>query len=169
MKRNLILIAVAASAFGTAMTASAQSTTCANPNMWQPPAAGQAFTGLSTCGGQASNDGLYCGGNFGAPGPAYVFESTFAAAATYTNITISNASGFGGAVYVVGSSTPCGNDGACVATGAPGAPIPSSAIPPGTYWIYVTGADFDTAGACGTFDFASNGSFPVTLQDFTVS
>lgn len=169
MKRTLVVASIGALALGGLLSFSASAQTCAAPNMWQPPAAGQTFTGLSTCGGQVNTDGLYCGGNFGAPGPAYVFQSTFSASGSYTNITISNVTGFGGAVYVVPTSSVCGTGAACTATGAPGAPIPSSAIPAGTYYIYVTAADFDANGACGTFDFASDGSFPVTLQNFTVS
>ena len=42
-------------------------------------------------------------------------------------------------------------------------------IPPGQYYLIVTGADFDAPGACGTFTMSTNGTLPVTLQNFTVS
>jgi hypothetical protein len=134
--------------------------------MWQPPAAGDTIN-ATTCGQETNNGGGFCGGNFDAPGPAYVIQSTFSATGTYQNVAVSNPTGFTPAIYV---TSTCGQNGACVATGDGSNPLTNPAIPDsGTFYIIITAANFDQAGACGTFTLTADGSFPVQLQSFTVS
>ena len=95
-----------------------------------------------------------------------MIQSTFAAAGTYTNFAVSGASGFTPAIYITSN---CGQNGACIATGDGSNPVPNSAIPDtGSFYIIVTAAGFDQAGACGPFTLTADGSFPVQLQSFTV-
>lgn len=164
MKRNLLVGSLGALAFGALFSVSAAAQTCAAPSSWQPPAGGSSVTG-STCGGDTTAGG-YCAGNADAPGPAYVMTSTFNSGRTFNTITLSGVTGYDGVMYV---ETTCGTNGACTASGDTGLGITTANIPDGTYFIVVTAATFDAAGACGPFTISSDGSFPVTLQDFTVS
>lgn len=164
MKLNLL---VASLAFGTLFSLSAAAQTCGGPEGWQPPASGDSRSG-TTCGGDATAAG-YCGGNLDAPGPAYVFTSTFAAGRTFNNMTLTGGAGYDAVMYVSSQAGGCGTNAACTATGDTSAAIPTGDIPDGTYFIVVTAATFDNPGSCGTFTITSDGSFPVTLQDFTVS
>lgn len=167
MKRNLLVASLGAVALGTMFSMSASAQTCASPFAWQPPPAGETIGG-TTCGQESNNGGGFCGGNFGAPGPAYVIQSTFAAGRTATTIDITNNVGFGGAVYVTPVASGCGVNANCVATGSPGSPVALSFVPNGDFFVIVTGVDFDANGACGTFNLTADGTFPVTLQDFSV-
>ncbi|MGH8173596.1 MAG: hypothetical protein ACREPX_10630 [Rhodanobacteraceae bacterium] len=151
---------------GLLFSVSASAQTCGTPSAWQPDAAGTPAIAGDTCSGETNNGGGFCGGTFDAPGPAYVIQSTFNAAGSYTNVTVSGATGFTPALYVTAT---CGANGACIATGDGTNPLPNSAIPDaGTFYIIVTAASFDAPGACGTFTLTSDGSFPVQLQSFSV-
>jgi len=163
---KLLATSLSALTMGLLFSVSASAQQCATPFAWQPDATGTPTVGGDSCTGETSNGGGFCGGTFDAPGPAYVIQSTFAAAGTYNNVTISNATGFTPALYV---SASCGTNGACIATGDGANPLPNSAIPDtGSFYIIVTAASFDPTGACGTFTLTSDGSFPVQLQSFTV-
>jgi len=168
MKRNLLVATMGALVAGFAsMSVSAQ--TCAGPQAWQPPAAGEALNGLTTCGGDTTAT-AYCAGNQSAPGPAYVFQSTFAASRTFTNISLSGgAAGFDPVMYMSAVSGGCGTNAACGPSGDTGFPIATADVSDGDWFIIVTAASIDAAGACGAFNISSNGSFPVTLTNFTVS
>jgi hypothetical protein len=166
MKRNLLVASLGTLAFGTLFSLSAAAQTCTAPTAWQPPPAGSSVTG-TTCGGDTTAAG-YCGGNLDAPGPAYVISSTFNSG-TFTNISLTGGAGYDAVMYISASATGCGTNAACTATGDTGAAIPSTDVPNGSYFIIVTAATFDTAGQCGTFTISSDGSFPVSLQDFSVS
>ncbi len=164
MKRNLLVASLGALTLGAMFSMSATAQTCAAPSAWQPPAAGSSVTG-TTCGGDTTAAG-YCAGNADAPGPAYVLQSTFATGRTFNTITLGGVSGYDGVMYV---ATTCGTNGACTASGDTGLGITTANVPDGTYFVIVTAATFDTAGQCGPFTISSDGSFPVTLQDFSVS
>jgi len=164
MKRNLL---VASLAFGTLFSLSAAAQTCGGPTTWQPPAGGSNVSG-STCGGDTTAAG-YCGGNLDAPGPAYVIRSDFAAGRTFGTITLTGGAGYDAVMYISSLAGGCGTNAACTATGDTGAGIPTGDVPDGQYFIVVTAATFDNPASCGAFVITSDGSFPVTLQDFTVS
>ena len=169
MKRNLFVASLGAFAMGALFSVSATAQTCAAPASWTPDAGGTPdIVGATTCGQETNNGGGFCGGNFDAPGPAYVIQTTFAASRTFNNINIENATGFGGAVYMSSVANGCGVNAACGPTGAPGAPIITGDVQNGDWYIIVTAANFDAPGACGTFDLTTDGSFPVTLQDFSI-
>ena len=165
MKRNLL---VASLALGGLFSVSAMAQTCGGPQSWQPDASGTPAISGTTCGGDTTAAG-YCGGNLDAPGPAYVMSSTFAASRTFTNISLTGGAGYDAVMYISSQALGCGTNAACTATGDTGAPIPTADVPDGSYFVIVTAATFDGAGSCGTFTITSNGSFPVMLQDFTVS
>ncbi len=167
MKRNLIVASLGALAMGALFSASAGAQTCAAPLAWQPDATGNPPISGTTCGGDTTAGG-YCGGNFDAPGPAYVIKSTFAASRTFQKISLTG-SGFDPVIYMSRVSDGCGVNAGCGPTGDPGAPISTADVPDGDWFIIVTAANFDSAGACGTFNASTEGTFPVTLQNFTVS
>lgn len=166
MKRNLLVCSIGALALGTLFSLSATAQTCAAPGAWQPDASGSPTVSGTTCGGDTTAPG-YCAGNLDAPGPAYVIQSNFAASRTFTTLSLTGGAGYDAVMYV---ESTCGTNGACTATGdSTGGTIPSTDIPDGTFFIVISAATFDAPGACGTFTITSNGSFPVMLQDFTVS
>jgi hypothetical protein len=172
MKRNLLVASLGALAMGALFSVSASAQTCAGPQAWQPNQTGEPSISGTTCGGDTTATG-YCGGNFDAPGPAYVIRSTFAAGHTATSITLSGGgAGFDPVVYFSPASSPCGSNAACGATTDTATPINatdgSGDVANGDWFIVVTAASIDSAGACGNFTLAANGTFPVSLQNFSV-
>lgn len=174
MKRNLIVASLGALAMGALFSVSASAQMCTGPLPWQPDALGLPVISSTTCGGDATAGG-YCGGNFDAPGPAYVLASTFAAGHTATSVTLGlggGAAGFDPVVYFSAASGGCGTNAACGATGDSSTPINvtdgTGDVPAGSWLIIVTAASIDGAAACGPFTLTANGTFPVTLQNFTV-
>jgi len=143
--------------------------TCVSPQIWQPPPEPfQPTLVATTCGGDTTAT-AYCAGNQSAPGPAYVFHSTFAANRTFTTIALSGgAAGFDPVMYMSAFASGCGTNAACGPSGDTGFPIASADVSDGDWYIIVTAASIDAAGACGSFGISSNGSFPVTLTNFTV-
>jgi hypothetical protein len=131
--------------------------TCAAPDTFQPPPGGESLSG-TTCSGDTTATG-YCG-SLPAPGPAYVIESTFGPNRTFQNISYLGGPGYDAVVYVSSVADGCGTNAACV---------PMDQIPDGTFFIIVTAGPSDPSGACGTFNLTVDGSFPVTLQAFSVT
>ena len=126
----------------------------------------------TTC-GPGNETGIIstCQTNFGAPGAAFVALINVATAGTFTNITYTNGSGYSLAAYFVPQASGCNADAACTASGASGGGAGDTFhadLPAGAYYMIITGADFDAAGACGTFTATANGTLPVTLQSFSV-
>jgi hypothetical protein len=173
MKFNLLCGAALAALFS--MSAGAQ--TCGAPDTtWHPDAGGSPDLTGTTCGHET---GLIsaCESNFGAPGAAYVAQVSTAASGTYTSITVTGEpANYAASLYIVSttsSPTPCdvggsGDTGHCATSSS--VAVQRANIPDGgTYYVIVTGADFDTAGACGAFALHANGTLPVSLQSFTVS
>lgn len=172
MKFNLLCGTVLSALFS--MSAGAQ--TCGAPDMtWHPDVAGTPDLTGTTCGHET---GLIsaCESNFGSPAAAYVAQVTTAGAGTYGSIALTGGAGYSASLYVVSttsSPTPCdvggsGDTGHCQT--ASSSAVQRVNIPDGgTYYLIVTGADFDTAGACGAFTLHADGTLPVTLQNFTVS
>lgn len=167
MKRNLLVASLGALAMGALFSMSASAQTCAAPFGWQPPPGGNTIPG-DTCGQDATAAG-YCAGNFDAPGPAYVVQSTFDASRTFTNINLDGgAAGFDPVIYMSAVSGGCGTNAACGPTGDSTVDVLTADVPDGDWFIVVTAASINGAGACGAFTLASNGTFPVSLQEFTV-
>lgn len=108
-----------------------------------------------------------CQSNFGAPGQAFIALINVAAAGVFTRISFTGGSGYTLASYLVPQASGCGNF-ACTTTGDGTTPMLHSDIPPGSYYLIITGADFDAAGACGTFALSSDGYLPVALQGFSI-
>jgi len=145
----------------------AHAQTCAAPETWQPPVAGQALV-HTTCGGDTTATS-YCAGNQSAPGPAYVFQSTFAAPRTFTSISLSGgAAGFDPVMYMSAVSGGCGTNAACGPSGDTGFPIATADVSNGDWFIIVTAASIDAGGACGAFTITTDGSYPVELRSFDV-
>lgn len=173
MKRNFVIASLGALAVGALFSVSASAQTCASPRAWQPDASGNPPISGTTCGGDTTAPG-YCGGNFDAPGPAYVIKSTFAAGHTAQTLTLGGgAAGFDPVVYFSAASSPCGTNAACGATSDTATPVnvrdASGDVQNGDWFIVVTAASIDAAGACGPFTLTTNGTFPVSLQSFSVN
>lgn len=169
MKRNLLVASLGALTFGAFFSASAAAQSCVGPLAWQPDPGGTPVISGTTCGGDTTA-GAYCAGNQDAPGPAYVLQSTFSASRTFSTITLGGgAAGFDPVVYMSAVSGGCGTNAPCGPSGDTGFPIATADVPDGDWFIIVTAASIDAADSCGAFTVTSDGSFPVTLQDFTVS
>jgi hypothetical protein len=170
MKRNLLVASIGTLALGTLISLSATAQTCTDPHLWQPPVGGETLPGLTSC-GQDATAGGFCNGNYDAPGPAYVLKSTFAAGRTFQNITLGSVAGAGFDPLLLMSAEGggCGTNAACGPVGSAATPIHTADVPDGVWYIIVTAASIDQVGACGTFSLSTEGTFPVTLQNFTVS
>lgn len=171
MKRNVLVASLGALALGALFSVSASAGTCAAPTSWQPPSAGGEISG-TTCGGDATAPS-YCGGNFDAPGPAYVIQSNFTAAGSanrnFSSITVGGGgAGFDVAVYMTPVAAGCGTDAACGATGDALSPITSPFVAAGNWFIIVTAGSTNNPGSCGAFTLTSDGSLPVSLQNFDI-
>lgn len=172
MKLNLLCGAVLVAMFS--VTANAQS--CASPNTtWQPsPAGAPPLTGDTCAAGTETGIVSLCSGVATAYGHAYVVQFTPQGAGTFTTISLTN-SGFTGYMAVVntaavGACNGGGDTGACQTSGDTGNPIQHANLTNGTpYYLIVSNSGVDTAASCGTFTLTSDGSLPVTLQNFTVS
>ena len=166
MKRNLLLSTLGGVVLAGMFSASASAQTCAAPAAWNPDVAGTPTLAGSTCGNEGGIAAT-CNDAFGAPSAAFVAQIDVAAAGTFTNIDFTGGAGYTIAAYLVPSANGCGNF-ACTTTGDETTDMLHADIGPGSYYLIITGADFDAQGACGDFIAAANGSLPVTLQDFTI-
>lgn len=165
--RNILIAAMTAASILAGGSAFAQ--TCASPSSWTPDATGAPVQAGTTCGGTDSVS-LFCGALDSAGKPDIVYQVTFAAAGaqrTATSITIAGGSGsFTPTMNMY--SDACNTADACVQNGDPVSPLPLAGVGAGTYFLTVSAASFDAAGACGDFSMATNGTFPVSLQNFSV-
>ena len=169
MKNKLFVAALSAVAMGAvSMSVSAQ--TCASGDVWQPPAAGD-FRSVDTCTGDATGSALMCGGTQDRVGPVYVFHSNFSASRTFTTITLSGAAaGFDPVMFMTPAAGGCGaNQETCNPSGDTGLGMATADVPNGDWLIFVTAFGQNAAGTCGPITITSDGSFPVTLTNFTVS
>lgn len=155
------------------LSMSANAQTCGSPDTsWHPDTTGTPTLNGSTCAHETTLISA-CQGGFGAPGAAYVAQVTTAASGTYTNIAVTgDTAAYTPTLYVVRTSiagacdTAGGDTGTCQTSSS--IAVQAANIPAGDYYLIVTGADFDSQGACGSFTLTANGSLPVTLQSFTV-
>ncbi|MBA8883936.1 hypothetical protein [Dokdonella fugitiva] len=166
MKRNLLCATIGATALAALFSVSAGAQTCAAPASWTPDAGGNPVINDTTCGHETGIVGT-CQ-TFTAPAAAYVAQIDVAAAGTFTDITFTGGAGYTIAAYLVPSASGCNANAPCTTTGDGTTHMLHGDIPPGNYYLIVTGADFDASGACGTFTMQANGTLPVTLQSFTV-
>lgn len=170
MKRNLLCATIGATALAALFSVSASAQTCAAPDTsWHPDAAGTPALAGTTCGHEAGIVSV-CTGSAGAPAAAYVaqIQVADAPAGSYTTITFAGGAGYTISAYLVPTASGCNADAACTTVGDGSTTMLHGDTPAGSYYLILTGADFDTAGACGTFTATANGTLPVTLQNFSV-
>jgi hypothetical protein len=165
MKNTLLASTICAAAVGL-FSASAGAQTCASPFVWQTDLAGAPPVNDTTCGHETGIAGLCNATN--APSAAYVAQVNITAGGTFTDITFTGGAGYTIATGLVPLASGCG-DHPCTTVGDGTTHMLHGDIPPGQYYLIVTGADFDAPGSCGTFTMSANGTLPVTLQNFTVS
>ncbi|RYD15344.1 MAG: hypothetical protein EOP90_08085 [Lysobacteraceae bacterium] len=145
-----------------------QAQTCAAPYAWHPwseSEGGFPLTG-TTCGHEAGIIAV-CQDAFGAPGAAFVAGITVADDAMFTAIDATAGPGYTLAMYLIPVANGCGNF-PCTTTGDATTNLLHTDMPAGDYYLIVTGADFDAAGACGDFTLVTNGNLPVALQAFSI-
>jgi hypothetical protein len=167
MKRNLLCGAVA---LAVLFSASAGAQTCAAPDTtWHPDTTGTPSLTGTTCGHESGIISV-CQGAGGAPAAAYVAQINIADApdGSFTNIDFTGGAGYTISAYLVPTASGCNADAACTTVGDGTTDMLHTDIPAGSYYLIITGADFDAPNACGTFTAAANGTLPVTLQSFTV-
>lgn len=156
--------------FGAACIAAApvSAQTCVAPATWHPGVAGTPDLSGTTCGHETGIISV-CQNAAGAPARAFV-ASIFVAAdvAAFTAIDFTGGAGYTISTYLVPQAGGCNNNAACTTVGDGSTSMHHGDIPPGTYYLIITGADFDTPGACGTFNAHSDSFLPVTLQAFSI-
>jgi hypothetical protein len=162
MKMTCLALLVA----GVLGSGAAFAQTCAAPGSWTPDATGAPPINVDLCAGSDSV-ALFCqfldssGKNDG------IYQITFAAGFTATSISVSGGTATFNPVTYLYSDT-CTTANACVQSGDAGTPLPLAGTAPGTYFLAVTAAASDGAGACGQPTMTTNGTFPVSLQNFSV-
>jgi hypothetical protein len=166
MNRCLSMSALALGALLLSDSLAAQ--TCAAPATWHPDASGNPSLNGSTCGHETGIISV-CQNAAGAPGQAFVTSIFVAAdAGTFLTINFVGGPGYTLSAYLVPQAGGCNNNAACTTVGDGSTPILHTDVPPGTYYLILTGADFDAPNACGTFTVLSDSYLPVTLQTFSV-
>ena len=167
MKHEMIVVAFAALAACACMSASAQ--TCASPEAWRPGPVGAALL-VDTCDGDNSGAALMCAGVQDRVGPVYVFRSTFAPQRTFNILTLSGASaGFDPVMFMTPAAGGCGaNQETCNPSGDTGFPIATVDVPDGDWLILVTAFGQNAPGTCGPVTLTTDGSYPVTLMQFSI-
>lgn len=140
--------------------------TCASPTRILTDAAGFPALQGTTCGHETSITSI-CGAMFGTPGQAWVGVLDVVAAATFNSMTFTGGVGYTMVAYLIPQASGCG-DFDCTTSADRGSPMRHVNIPPGSYYLIVTGADFDAPNACGAFTMTRDGWLPVALQAFSV-
>lgn len=139
---------------------------CTTPGSWNPNASGAPSVTDDLCAGTDSV-ALFCQFLDSAGKNDGVYSITLAAGFTATSITVSGAAaGFNPVIYLY--SDACTTANSCVQTGDATTPLPLAGTAPGNYFLAVSAAASDGAGACGTTTMSTNGTFPVALQNFSV-
>jgi hypothetical protein len=169
MKRNLLSATFGAAAMAALFSVSAAAQTCASPASWHPDASGNPDLSGSTCANEAGILSV-CQNAAGAPQAAFVALVDIAAQpqGSFNTVTFTGGAGYTISTYLVPQASGCNNNAACTTVGDGSTPMAHTDIPPGQYYLIITGADFDAAGACGTFNAHADGTLPVTLQSFSV-
>ena len=164
--RKTIIAATALLCFSGMNAVMAQ--TCAAPGSWQPDASGQPALSGTTCGGAASDSvALYCGSLNSTGKNDAVYQVNFANPHGATTVTLAGgAAGFDPVAFIY--SGACASGDGCVASGDTGTAMAVDTVNPGTYFLAVSAAPPNAAGACGTFSLTANGTLPVALQNFSI-
>jgi len=162
MKMTCLALLVA----GVLGSGAAFAQTCGAPGSWNPDATGAPPVVTDLCAGSDSV-ALYCqfldsqGKNDG------IYQINLVAGYTATTISVSGAgAGFNPVTYLY--TAACATGDGCVQSGDAGTPLPLAGSAPGAYFLSVTAAASDASGACGTTTMTTNGTFPVSLQNFSV-
>lgn len=164
MKLKYVSLLVA----GLLGTGTAFAQTCGTPGTWTPDTTGAPSVSADTC-GSPDDVALYCGILDSQGKGDAVWSITLADARTASSITVTGAAaGFNPTAYLYTGA--CAAGGGCQQTGSVGTDIPltTAAAPSGTYFLAASAAASDGVGACGTVTLATNGTFPVSLQNFSV-
>ncbi|HEY6941369.1 hypothetical protein [Dokdonella sp.] len=156
---------MAASAMVALAASSANAQTCADPLVWTFPSNSPPLTG-TTCGHETGIISV-CQGADSAPGQAFIASITVTAQGTFTDIDFTGGAGYVLSAYLVPQAAGCNADGPCTTVGDASTNMLHGDIPPGAYYLIITGADFDPPNACGPFTAAANGT-PVSLQAFSI-
>lgn len=160
------IIATAALLCFTGMNV-AMAQTCAAPGSWQPNEAGDPVVTGDTCAGSSDSVALYCGSLNSTGKNDAVYQVNFANPHTATTVTLAGgAAGFDPVAFLY--SGGCATGDGCVASGDAGTAMEVTAVNPGTYFLAVSAAPPNAAGACGGFTLTANGTFPVSLQSFSI-
>lgn len=167
MKRNMLCTLIGGVVLAAGFATSAGAQTCASPASWQPSPAGDPPLTGSTCGNEGGIISV-CQSAGGAPAAAFVARVNVAQAGTFEHITFTGGAGYTVSAYLVPEAGGCNADAACTTVGDGSTPMAHADIAPGSYYLILTGADFDAPGSCGTFTATADGSLPVTLKSFSV-
>jgi len=142
--------------------------TCASPIPFRVPPGGDTAT-ANLCAGTDSV-ALYCGGLDSAAKNDAIYTVNLPAPGsenrTFTSIVITG-SGFTPVIYMYAGACTSGDS--CVASGDAQTPIVNDPnIGAGNYFIAVSAAASDAAGACGQYTLSADGNVPVQLQSFSI-
>lgn len=141
--------------------------TCTTPGTWTPAADGSPSVSPGDLCTGTDSVALFCALLDSAGKNDGIYQITIAAGFTATNITVTGAAaGFNPVAYLY--TAGCATGDGCVASGDSGAPLSLAGVAPGNYFLAVTAASSDATGACGSPTLATNGTFPVSLQNFSV-
>lgn len=150
----------------TLFSGAAMAQTCAAPSTWTPDATGAPTVNADLC-GATDEVAAYCDFLDSAGKNDAIWQINIAAGFTATSISVSGtAAGFNPVLYMYSSACAVGSG--CFETGSDGAPLQMAAAAPGAYFLGASAASSDAVGACGTVTLATNGTFPVALQSFSV-
>lgn len=164
MKLKYVSLLVA----GLLATGAASAQTCGSPSSWTPDASGQPTVSADTC-TSPDDVALYCNILDSQGKGDAVWTVDLADGRTATTIAVTGAAaGFNPTAYLYTGA--CAAGGGCQQTGSVGSDVPvtTAAAPSGTYFLAASAAASDGTGACGTVTLAANGTFPVSLQNFSV-
>jgi hypothetical protein len=162
MKMTCLALLVA----GVLGSGAAFAQTCGAPGSWNPDAAGNPPVDTDLCAGSDSV-ALYCQFLDSAGKNDGIYQINLVAGYSATTIGVSGAAaGFNPVIYLY--TAACATGDGCVQSGDSGTPIPLAGTAPGAYFLAVTAAASDATGACGVTQMTTNGTFPVSLQNFSV-
>lgn len=162
MKMTCLALLVA----GVLGSGAAFAQTCGAPGSWNPDASGAPPVVTDLCAGSDSVS-LYCALLDSAGKNDGIYQINLVAGYTAQTISVSGAAaGFDPVVYLY--TAACATGDGCVASGEASVPLSLSGIAPGAYFLAVTAASSNAAGSCGTTTMTTDGTFPVSLQNFSV-
>jgi hypothetical protein len=162
MKMTCLALLVA----GVLGSGAAFAQTCGAPGSWNPDTTGAPPVVTDLCAGSDSV-ALYCQFLDSAGKNDGIYQINLAAGFTATSISVSGA-GAGFNPVTILYTAACATGDGCSQSGDANNPLPLAGTAPGAYFLAVSAAPSDAAGACGTTTMTTNGTFPVSLQNFSV-